>query len=389
MSGRVAFVFYPHLPNQARLETMPFAFQTVRTLAQLGWLVDVFLWQDNTDALTDTVGGRIRFRIPGLLEQGSPKRSLPLLHALRYGLPRAYDCVFGLGQIGIHIARSMSLIARCPLVYLNDELPSCWPPTVWTRLERQAAARADFLVSPDLKRNTRLLQELDLSEDTPNGALFNTPIIEGSLPKIDWYQRLGIPPGKHIVLHAGSVEDWAQIPEVLVSVPTWPHHAVLLIHSRGSDAAEKYRSSLSHLQVDGRVFWSEAPLSARELHSLIAVSTACLGLYRNTGPNIELVGYSSGKILRSLVCGTPVIASSIPSLDFVTANELGMQVSNPLEIAEHLPRLVGEREVYRERCLKFATSEISFGRAWEEFSAAVNRATGLDLLRPGGVDGPH
>lgn len=384
MSRRIAFVHYPHWPDHARLETMPFALQSVRALAQAGWEVDVFLWQKDTSALTDTAGGRISYRTPGLLELALPKRAQPLLHALRYGLLRSYDCVFGLGQIGLYVASEMARLARCPLIYLNDELPSGCPDTVWTRKESMAARRVDFLLSPDRCRNPQLLRELSLTPDTPNGVLYNRPVLEGALPDIDWHQRLGIARGKHIVLHAGSVADWAQVPETLATVPTWPDETVLLLHSRSSEAADQYQRSLAHLQVDGRIYWSNAPLSEPELHSLIAASTACLGLYRNSGPNIDLVGYSSGKILRSLVCGTPVIASAIASLDFVTRYELGVQVAHPMEIAKQLPQLIQGREVYRARCLGFADSEISFDGAWQVFAREFETVTGLDLLQPGG-----
>lgn len=382
MSRRVAFVHFPHWPEQARIETMPFAMQSVRSLAEAGWDVDVFLLQRERAALTDNGGGRIRYRMPGRLVRSLPKLAKPLLHALRYGLLRNYACIFGLGQIGLSIASEIASIARCPLVYLNDELPSGCPNTIWTRKERSAARRVDFVLSPDLRRNPLLLHELDLPADTPNGVLYNRPVIVEQLPQIDWHAKLGIPNGKHIVLHAGSVADWAQVPELLATVPTWPEDVVLLLHSRSSGVTARYQRSLSHLQVDGRVYWSNEPLVESELHSLIAAATACLGLYRNSCTNIEQVGYSSGKILRSLVCGTPVIASALSSLDFVTNKRLGAQVQHPLEIADCLQKLIADRKGLRERCLDFSDREISFDSAWLAFTQEFATVSGIDLQQP-------
>ena len=306
------------------------------------------------------------------------------LHALIHALTGRYRCVIGLGQFGGIIARGMAVPARCPMIYLNEELPSAWPQTLLTWLECRALRGADLLVSPDSTRNPQLLRELQLPPDTPTGVLYNLPILEREPPAIDWHQRLGIPRGKQIVLHAGSVADWSQVPEVLASVPGWLEEVVLLVHSRSSSENQRYRRSISHLDTPGHIYWSDEPLPEDELHSLIAASLACLGLYRVSSVNIELIGYSSGKIMRSLVCGTPVIASAIPSLDFVTDKEVGVQVRHPAEIAQHLPRLIAEREEYRRRCRAFTREEIAFDKAWRTVCAQFAAATALDLCRTEG-----
>jgi glycosyltransferase involved in cell wall biosynthesis len=368
---------------------MPFALQSVRALARAGWQVDVFLWQKNIDDLLPGDDANITFRQTRFLKLPLPNPPLKKLHAvrsslhaLRFAITGRYQCVFGLGQFGIIVARLMTLIARCPLVYFNEELPSAWPQTVLTKMERWAARGMNCLISPDAVRNPQILSELQLPEDTPAGVLYNVPVVDVAPPEIDWHQRLGIPHDKHVVSHAGALADWAQVPEVLATVPSWPEDVVLLLHSSTSAEAQRYRKGLSHLQIDDRVYWSEDPLPEEELHSLLSSSLACLGLYRVASVNIELMGYSSGKIMRSLVCGTPVIASAIPSLGFVTKNGLGVQVRHPSEIASHLPLFIEEREQYRQRCLQFTRNQISFDKAWEVFCDDFASISGIDLARP-------
>lgn len=382
MSERIGFVHYPHWPDHARLETMPFALQSVRALNRAGWPVDLFVWQSQTSALQEALGPGVWLREPGRLALSLPKRLQSYGHALRYGFARNYRCLFGLGQIGIFVASAMARVAHCPLVYLNDELPSGCPDTVWRRMERRAAQRADFIVTPDSCRNPQLLTELGLAQDTPACALYNVPVVDHPVPSIDWRRRLGIPHDRHYVVHAGSVADWAQVPEVLATVPYWPQDVVLVLHSRGGEAGDRYRRQLGHLGIEGRVFWSTEPLSEPALHSLLAASLASLGLYRNSGPNIDLIGYSSGKIMRSLACGTPVIASAIGSLDFVTQHALGVQVTHPAEIAGALPGLIAEREALRERCRRFIGTVVSFPSAWKSFTHRFGEVTGVDLDAP-------
>lgn len=390
MSRRVAFVHFPYSADSARMETMPFALQTVRALTAAGWQVDVFLWQKDINSLKGVESG-IAYRQAAIVKLPLPRPLRKQVHALYcslqglgYALTRRYCCVIGLGQFGGIVGRAMALVSRCPLMYLNEELPSAWPQTLLTRLERVALRRADLLVSPDGTRNPQLLYELNLPPDTPTGVLYNLPVLEREPPAIDWHQRFGIPRDKQIVLHAGSVADWSQVPEVLATVPSWPQEVVLLLHSRSSSENRQYRRTLSHLDTPGRVYWSDEPLPEDELHSLIAASLACLGLYRVSSVNVELIGYSSGKIMRSLVCGTPVIASAIPSLDFVTEEGVGVQVRHPSEIAQWLPLLMAEREAYGRRCRTFTREQISFDKAWRSVCSQFAAITSLDLCQADG-----
>ena len=98
-----------------------------------------------------------------------------------------------------------------------------------------------------------------------------------------------------------------------------------------------YRQQLSHLDVPGRVFWTSAPLSDKLLNSLVAHCNGSFALYRNMGPNILLTGTSSGKLMRSVMCGSPVIASSFDSLRFVSQEGIGVQVCHPVRNPRSYP----------------------------------------------------
>ena len=193
---------------------------------------------------------------------------------------------------------------------------------------------------------------------------------------------MGIPHGKRIFIHAGSVADWAQVPEILTSVCYWPADAVLLLHSKNRRELTRYRQQYSHLDFPERVYWSLEPLSEDMLHSLISYCDGSFALYRNNiWPGIELIGTSSGKLMRSIVCSTPVITSSFESLNFVTREGLGIQVAHPSEIPAAIDDLTRNSESYRTRCALFAISE-KFLReeAWDRIVELVRSApNGVDL----------
>jgi hypothetical protein len=93
------------------------------------------------------------------------------------------------------------------------------------------------------------------------------------------------------------------------------------------------------------------------LNSLVSYCTGSFALYRNTGPNFEQIGTSSGKLMRSIVCGTPVISSNFDSLNFVSKEGVGLQITHPSEIPGGVENLIRNRERYRTQCARFASSE--------------------------------
>jgi hypothetical protein len=374
-SGRVAFVYYPFLPITGRLETMPFALEAVRSLAQAGWKVDLFLWEAEAAVyqtlLPQNVVIRWQKRQRSLL--GPQPRAW--LEALRYG---SYDCIFAVSQKGLGSAASLQRSnGGCPLVYLSEEFPSAWPPSAWGKRERRAAQKATAIITPDAQRIELTRKELGLGDDALFAALPNIPAIDET-PEIDWYQRLGLPPGCVPFLHAGSISDWAQAPELLTTVPFWPENTALILQCR---AKRTDFQQYEHLQLPGRVFWQLDPLPPDELHSLIKFCAASFALYRNTGPNLALVGMSSGKLMRSLACGVPVIASDLASLAFVREQKVGLVVRHPAEIPAAVTHMIERRADYRDRCLEFSRTTGSYARHWNEFAALLESRMGFNLAR--------
>ncbi len=378
---RIAFVFCPHLPETTRLDTMPFAAHIVRQLATSGWHIDVFHWSkldlsDNTSFSSDN----IHYKYVSMYTTRSKMKLIEL--TLRFARYTTYKCVFSVGLIGSYIGGIISAASRCPFVLLNDEFPSMYGQSRWLPLERWGARRADVIVVPSDDRHTTLREELHLNPDKPFVTIRNTP--ELTLPSVhmDWHRFMGVPYGKKIFIHAGSIADWAQVPEILGSVSYWPEGAVLLLHnSRTRDELVSYRKQLSHLDNPERVFWSSDLLPEDMLNSLISSCSGSFALYRNAGRNIELIGTSSGKLMRSIACGTPVITSSFESIKFVTSEGLGIQVTHPAEIPAAIDNLIKNNESYRKRCARFAVSEkILREEAWNKILQCVRSASnGVDL----------
>jgi len=383
---KIAFVHYPHYVYSARLESMPFALNSVAALANVGWEVDLYLWEQPSPNYDNLFSKNVTIRY-----FAEPK-SAPLNRLLRYlqyvWFPfqfkwrNSYYCVFGLGQIGAYIATLIARTSQCPFIYLNDEFPSAWLEyskwfKMWTKLEQQVVKDAAMVVIPDQQRFHPLCQELSISPSKPHAILPNIPVIQPTVKEVNWHKELKLPKDSIPFLHAGSIDDWSQATELLSSVPYWHEKAVLVLHSQNK--IENSRKYLSHLEIPNKVFWSSDPLPVNYLNSLVSYSAGNFALYRNTGPNLEYVGFSSGKLMHSLACGRPVIASKLSSLSFVTDHNLGVLVTHPAEIPNAIKQIMQDREGYTNRCLSFCNSHASFEKHWEKFCDQLKQNTKIDL----------
>jgi glycosyltransferase involved in cell wall biosynthesis len=363
---------------------MAFALSTIVSLAKMGWQVDLFLWEKPSLYYESLLPNNVNIKYFHDL-----RRRFTLVRLIwlpfQFQWRKNYHCVFGVGQIAAHIANIIAISNKCPFIYFNDEFPSFWGTNLWTNpwyiLEQKTAKNIAMIVVPDPNRFLPLCRELDVSKKK-YAFLPNIPIIKTSFEKINWHKKLGIPKDSIPFLYAGYLGDFMQIPEILSSLPYWNERAVLVIHNKSHDVMEKYRKELSHLDIAGKVFWSNKPLSETDLNSLVSYVAGNFALYRNTGPNMEYIGFSSGKLMRSLACGTPVIASQLPSLSFVKDYEVGVLVNHPCEIPTAIQAIIDNRDAYSKRCLDFVQTEVSFDKYWHKFCDQLKEEININLRKP-------
>lgn len=380
--NKIAFVHYPHLANAARLETMSFALNAVVSLANAGWNIDLYLWEEPSKNYNELLANNITIKYFKEPQPSPLNRFRHIWFPFKFQQWNSYCCVFGLGQIGAYIAALIAKANNCPFIYFNEEFPSIWPKSRWSKLEQQVIKDAAMIVVPDLQRFYPLCQELAISPTKPHAALPNIPIVKPLIEEISWHSQLGLPQDSIPFLHAGTIADWAQVPELLSSVPYWPKKAVLVLHSRSQSGTEAYRQELSHLEVPGKVFWSFKPMPENQLNSLVSYCAGNFALYRNTGPNIEYVGFSSGKLMRSLVYGCPVIASKLTSLSFIAEYQLGILVNHPVEIPDAVNQIIQDRSAYKSKCLQFCSTYVCFEKAWEKLCEQLQQIVNIDLRQP-------
>ena len=99
---RVAFIFFPHLPETTPLDTMPFATHIIRQLASAGYQIDVFhLNEANSSFGKDFFSETLRYKHVKLYTRRNKTTFIEL--TLRFARYTHYKYVFSVGLIGSYI----------------------------------------------------------------------------------------------------------------------------------------------------------------------------------------------------------------------------------------------------------------------------------------------
>lgn len=375
---RIAFINARPRLNSGRLKFMPFALSMVKLLDQAGHQVDLFLAEDRNDSYTQEFSSRVKvFFLDHKAIWARPGGRLHHMLLSTYfraatAFKKPYDLTIGCGQVGHPLGQSLARINSCPLIYMSDEFPDIHGLSVWSEAESRAAQAADIIVVPDETRFERLCRKVPRLEDKRWETLPNAPLLEeyANLPQVEWVEKLGLPQGSKLFLQAGGMNEFNQIAESMFTVADWPQGAVLLVNGATNPYAPW--SSFEHLDCPGRIFHNEQLLDNPEFHSLVGFSTASFGLYRNQW-DLDCVGKSSGKIIRSLGCGRPVIASDLSSLKFIEEANLGVLVTHPNEIPAAVKKILEDEVGYSERCKSFYRQHLSFESYWPKFLRACEQ----------------
>jgi hypothetical protein len=376
--NQMKIAFYSAKPYSGGnpLVGMPFAANIVRCFAKEGHSVDLWIAESTSDTereFSSLPTVTVRY-LNGFFRRG---KSLRLKFAwLHPSVGHDYDLAIGLGPIGAFLARKTADSSNCPLILCNDELHSSYAGQFGSELGLDAYRRADAIIVPDLNRWPALLREMPEIARTRVFELPNVPIELLHSGMVDWYHCAGLPKGKKIVTYAGGIGGWNQIPELLTTVPKWGDDFVLAIRSFPWNPSDHpSRRELSHLEHP-KVFWiDDSEVNEPMVNSLVMQSLCTIALYRDMGPNVDHVGLSSGKLMRSVSCGTPVVVSRTGFGDDVTHAGLGCTINHPMEIPDALVEIDRRRGELSDNCQRFSIKH-DYLSSWKDVRQFVLERVG-------------
>lgn len=376
MPKKIAFIFALPIRTNPALITMPFGLNVIKLLDKKGYKIDVYLSEYKSSSYDYEFSERVTVHF---LDHNYmwPKEGKWSYYSLTtyfrwisfFKLRNKYSHVFASGMAGITLGGILKRTNRkSKFIYMNDEFPDQGITSIWVKSEIRFAKRADFVSTPDESRFPPLCKQIRGLSNKKHFTLPNTPLMEDveNLPIIDWHEYFKIAPAKKIFLMAGGLQEFNQISELITSLQHWPENTVLIL--KGKNDVKGFKQK--HSDLSEKIIWSSESFSPDKLHSLIKYCSASLCLYKHINDNLTYVGKSSGKLMRSVILGKPVITSTSDAFRFVEEMNIGIMTNSTGDIANAI-RIIIERGSEMEKNCRDNYFKISFESYWEKFEAVL------------------
>jgi glycosyltransferase involved in cell wall biosynthesis len=271
---------------------------------------------------------------------------------------RPFDVFVGCEPEGLIAASAVAAPAGLPVVYFSLELhvkgdgtpPGLGelPPGMHA-LERRCHRRAAFTLVQDAGRAALLVRHNRVPEQT----IVPMPVAGLGPPERRrskaLHERLGIPPERRVVLHAGGIFPWSRCHALVRAAPRLPDGWVAVLHGYPSEPS--YVDALRR-EAGERVVLSLEPLPRERMLDLIASADIGLVLYQDLGPNLRLTRFASNRLVDFLVRGIPVLVPPFEGFQALLADyPCGVAVRTPEEIADGVAAIAADPERYERAAL--------------------------------------
>jgi glycosyltransferase involved in cell wall biosynthesis len=402
--------------------TMPGVQDALLMLAESRFRVDLFMRGDESYPPPDFGDAPVSVTSdkPGIFDLGptthprwmrgsSPK---PYLWAVRRGyhplwrllefrreLRRAhralpYHCLIALDSQALVDCARYGRDLEVPVVFWSLEL--IFRSELSTRRERRFKQRevrlsreAALVIVQDPWRGAALIEENELNAARVV-CVPNAPRGRARRRRGDHLRRtLGIHPDRTIVLYSGALAPWAASLDLVNAAREWPERFVLVVQSRTSLEGSRwdYFRRVRDAADPKHVCLVSEPVSSAQFQDVVDSADIGVALYdaKASGPhgpigrNMELIGYSSGKVANYLHSGLPIVTSDLVGLrDLVQDFGCGRCVRAAGEVRKALDEVMTDYDGFSVRACSAFDERLELGR---QFAPVLARIIGLRSAR--------
>lgn len=222
----------------------------------------------------------------------------------------------------------LSLLSKfLPIKYINFLLEY---PDLADREEKEALERANYIITHDVWHKKFLLEHYDLTDDK---FLFlpNASYTQEYYGKSDYlFNVLQIPKSKKIILHSGGLGPWFLCKELAELSRNWTDEYILVFHTSHNVNSSEYYREIKKENIDNKnLKFSTTPVSNENLDNLVSSAYIGVALYSLNllSYRATYMGLAAGKIGNYLKCGLPVIATKLPSLNYIEEYQCGILIN--------------------------------------------------------------
>lgn len=275
-----------------------------------------------------------------------------MLKSVNYFLTHKVDHVIGGDLFGNVIASKLVKIKSVPYTYFMLEYPNIASETKFDRLDRKSIESCDNIITHDKWHEDFLRKNFNLINTgifhLPNASF--TPVYKD---ESDFLQKRLNQYDKKLILHSGGFSPVFRVGQLAQSVSNWPDDCMLVFHTSHSMADNKEYNAIQADKSEKMLF-SDKPVSTFDLDKLVASAWIGIALYDESllAYRATYMGVAAGKIGNYLKCGVPVIATRLPSLQYLEDFNCGILINNESEIAEAIKVISSDRERFSKNAFK-------------------------------------
>jgi glycosyltransferase involved in cell wall biosynthesis len=180
-------------------------------------------------------------------------------------------------------------------------------------------------------------------------------------------------PGKYII-YFGALQEWQGIDVLLkafAGLRDYRELYLVICSSNRQNYSKPFIKLAEHLGINNKIIWNYQ-LTQQNLFAWIQHALASVAPLKECSRNIEQ-GCSPLKILESMACGVPVVASDIPVVrEIITENHDGKLVrpNRPAELSRSL-RFIIDYPAYASKIKENALETIKLKFTWEQKKKAL------------------
>lgn len=168
--------------------------------------------------------------------------------------------------------------------------------------------------------------------------------------------KLGIDHNNAVLLHSGGLGVWFMCKELAEASQGLSEGRTLVFHTSHNTKSSHYFQEIAEAVEQKKlpVRFSLNPVTDEELDTLVGSATIGLAFYSvdKLAYRALNMGVAAGKIGNSLKCGVPVIATRLPSLQYLEDFKAGVLIDDFTQLNDAVDRILADYAEYCEGALR-------------------------------------